>query len=93
MAKLVRVIDMERCMGCRACIAACLTENYYTPVSHVYRSEDPFDFGVDDGGEHYVTSLACACPKTYVVDGVEYVSSNHNTTRGVEMCRLRWVPV
>ncbi len=33
MSKLVRVIDMERCMGCRACIAACHMENHYTPGS------------------------------------------------------------
>ena len=33
MTKLARVIDMERCMGCRACIAACITENHYTPGS------------------------------------------------------------
>ena len=69
------------------------TENYYTPVSHVYRSEDPLDFGIDDGGEKYVTSLACACPKTYVIGAAEYVSSNHNTTRGVEMCGLQWETV
>ncbi|MEN8259222.1 MAG: 4Fe-4S dicluster domain-containing protein [Pseudomonadota bacterium] len=31
MAKLVRLIDMERCMGCRACIAACHVENHFTP--------------------------------------------------------------
>ena len=31
MTKLVRVIDMERCMGCRACIAACHVENHITP--------------------------------------------------------------
>jgi len=31
MTKLVRVIDMKRCMGCRACIAACHVENHFTP--------------------------------------------------------------
>jgi len=31
MTKLVRVIDMQRCMGCRACIAACHVENHFTP--------------------------------------------------------------
>jgi len=31
MSKLVRVIDMQRCMGCRACIAACHVENHFTP--------------------------------------------------------------
>jgi phenylacetyl-CoA:acceptor oxidoreductase subunit 1 len=31
MAKLVRLIDMKRCMGCRACVAACAVENYFTP--------------------------------------------------------------
>lgn len=31
MTKLVRVIDMERCMGCRSCIAVCFTENHITP--------------------------------------------------------------
>ena len=33
MAKFVRLIDMERCMGCRACIAACHVENFLTPDS------------------------------------------------------------
>lgn len=33
MTKLARVIDMERCMGCRACIAACHVENHLTPGS------------------------------------------------------------
>ncbi|NCN69580.1 MAG: 4Fe-4S dicluster domain-containing protein [Rhodoferax sp.] len=31
MTKLVRLIDQKRCMGCRACIAACATENHFTP--------------------------------------------------------------
>ena len=31
MAKFVRVIDMQRCMGCQSCVAACYVENHYTP--------------------------------------------------------------
>ena len=31
MTKLVRLIDQKRCMGCRACVAACAAENYFTP--------------------------------------------------------------
>lgn len=31
MTKFVRVIDTKRCSGCRACVAACAVENYYTP--------------------------------------------------------------
>lgn len=31
MAKLVRVIDTERCFGCRSCVAACEVENHFTP--------------------------------------------------------------
>ncbi len=29
--KLARVIDTKRCMGCRACVAACAVENHFTP--------------------------------------------------------------
>ena len=31
MTKFVRLIDMKRCMGCRACVAACHVENHLTP--------------------------------------------------------------
>ncbi len=31
MTKLVRVIDTERCFGCRSCVAACAVENHFTP--------------------------------------------------------------
>lgn len=29
--KLVRFIDTTRCIGCRACVAACMNENFYIP--------------------------------------------------------------
>lgn len=31
--KFVRLIDTKRCMGCRACLASCATENHFTPGS------------------------------------------------------------
>ena len=31
MTKFARLIDTKRCMGCRACVAACAVENYFTP--------------------------------------------------------------
>ena len=31
MTKLARLIDTKRCMGCRACVAACAVENHFTP--------------------------------------------------------------
>jgi Fe-S-cluster-containing dehydrogenase component len=31
MTKFVRVIDTKRCIGCRACVAACAVENHFTP--------------------------------------------------------------
>jgi Fe-S-cluster-containing dehydrogenase component len=29
--RLVRLIDTKRCIGCRACVAACMNENFYIP--------------------------------------------------------------
>ena len=31
MAKFARLIDLNRCMGCRSCVAACAVENHFTP--------------------------------------------------------------
>jgi Fe-S-cluster-containing dehydrogenase component len=31
MTKFARLIDTKRCMGCRACLAACAVENHFTP--------------------------------------------------------------
>lgn len=31
MTKLARLIDQNRCIGCRSCVAACAVENHFTP--------------------------------------------------------------
>ena len=31
MTKFARLIDMNRCMGCRSCLSACAVENHFTP--------------------------------------------------------------
>lgn len=70
------------------------TEDYYTARTHVFRSEDPLDFGVGDASDFYVGPFPAAAPELYTMpDGREYVSSNHNPPLGTEMCRMRWVPV
>ncbi|MCJ7739582.1 MAG: hypothetical protein MUQ10_20095 [Anaerolineae bacterium] len=67
------------------------TENYAAARTHVFRSEDPFDFGVGDARDHYVGSIAVAAPEIVVADnGDEYITSNHDLRGGTMMCRLRW---
>jgi hypothetical protein len=67
-----------------------VTENYYDAVTHVYRSKDPLDFGIEVRDERYVGTIACAAPEICVVDGREYVSSNHDPVLGTQMCQLEW---
>lgn len=67
------------------------TEDYATARTHVFRSEDPFDFGVGDARDQYVGSIAVAAPEIVVADnGDEYITSNHDLRGGTMMCRLRW---
>lgn len=70
------------------------TENYYQAKTHVYRSEDPTDFGKDAASaqQKYVGLIACAAPEIYEIEGEEYVSSNHDPAGGTMMCRLKWIP-
>jgi hypothetical protein len=67
-----------------------VTEDYYEAVTHVYRSENPLDFGIEKRDERYLGVIACAAPEIYVVGGREYLSSNHNPVLGTQMCRLEW---
>ncbi len=71
-----------------------ITGNYSLARSHVYRSEDPLNFGrtTEAAQALYVGGLACAAPEIYQANGKEYISSNHNPPLGTQMCRLKWVP-
>lgn len=67
------------------------TANYAAARSHVFRSEDPTDFGIGDAAEHYVGPFPVAAPEVIVdEEGQEYITSNHDLEGGTQMCRLRW---
>lgn len=69
------------------------TENYVRARTHVFRSEDPADFGIGDAGSKYVGLIRVAAPEV-IVDprtGEEYITSNHDVDGGTTICRLRWV--
>lgn len=67
------------------------TEDYYKARTHVFRSEDPMDFGVGDASSKYVGLFPAGAPELYIIEGQEYVSSNHNPPLGTQVCRMKWV--
>lgn len=75
------------------------TENYYKARTHIFRSQDPSDFGVDDYSDrdfpahkYYVGRLRVAAPEIILdAEGNEYITSNHDVRGGTHMCRLKWV--
>ena len=70
------------------------TEDYASARTHVFRSADPFDFGIGDASDRYVGLIAVAAPEIIVdCDGAEYITSNHDLRGGTRICRLRWEEV
>jgi hypothetical protein len=67
------------------------TQDYATARTHVFRSRDPFDFGIGDASAKYVGRLAVAAPEIIVHDGNELVSSCDRMTEGITLTRLVWV--
>ena len=66
------------------------TENYPSGNTFVYRSEDPYDFGLDT--DRFLIGKIDAAAVEVVVDGdKEYLSSNKDVWSGVRLHRLRWV--
>jgi len=67
------------------------TQTYSSAKTHVFRSEDPLDFGIGDARDKYVGPIAVAAPEIVVdPDGREYITSNHDLRLGTQLCRLRW---
>lgn len=68
------------------------TLRYYNPITYVYRSADPLDFGIDGAGDRLITQLPVAAPEVIAgPDGREYLTSVHNPPLGMQMAPLRWV--
>jgi len=67
------------------------TENYYEKKTHVFRSADPFDFGIGDASDKYVGIFPAAAVEVYEIDGQEYVTSSHDPRQGEFMAKLTWV--
>lgn len=70
------------------------TKHYTRALTHVFRSEDPFYFGIGDASDKYVGCIAVAAPEIIVdSDGREYITSNHDVVAGTQICRLEWKTV
>jgi len=69
------------------------TEHYPSGKTHVFRSENPFDFGIVNARDKFVCSIYCAAPEIIVDSktGEEYITSNHDLTSGTQICKLKWV--
>ena len=68
------------------------TQHYASAKTHVFRSENPYDFGRSGAQSHYVCSIAVAAPEIIIGDdGMEYISSNDDLSGGTKLCRLKWV--
>jgi Glycosyl hydrolases family 32 N-terminal domain len=68
------------------------TEDYASARTHVFRSKDPLNFGIEDASSHYVCRLSVAAPEIIVYRGGEYISSCDRLTEGITLCKLDWVP-
>ena len=66
------------------------TKDYWKGQTYVYRSADPFDFGIDND-KYLIGQIDVAAPEIVVDGEKEYISSNKDLMRGVMLHRLKWV--
>jgi hypothetical protein len=58
--------------------------------TNVYHSRDPFDFGIDNDAEHYVTTLPVAAPEIFPHEGQWYLAALLPSLKGIQITRLEW---
>lgn len=66
------------------------TTSYRIPLTHVYRSTDPLDFG-RGSDDCWIGTIAVAAPEIVTDGGEDHVSSVHDLRGGVQLAALRWV--
>ena len=67
------------------------TSEYRPPArTHVYRSRDPFDFGLGTDAK-WVTTLRVAAPEIVQLDDQYYISTVEDLKGGVKLARLKWL--
>jgi hypothetical protein len=59
------------------------------PLTTVYRSPDPLDFGVEND-DYFIRELPVAAPEIILHDGQYYIASLKRSLKGIEMARLAW---
>ena len=67
------------------------TSEYRPPArTHVYRSKDPFDFGLGDDSK-WVTTLRVAAPEVVQVGDQFYISTVEDLKGGLQLLKMKWL--
>jgi hypothetical protein len=56
----------------------------------VYHSKDPWDFGVNNDAEHFVTTMPVAAPEIFEFEGKWYMAALLPSLKGIQISRLEW---
>ncbi len=70
------------------------TQRYaHPPVTSVFRSKDPMDFGVDEeANAKFVRAMAVAAPELFQYDGRWFIAALATDVQGIRIARLGWIP-
>jgi prepilin-type processing-associated H-X9-DG protein len=62
-------------------------------LTTVYHSTDSMDFGVNNDCEHLVGTLPVAAPEIVLHKGQYYIAALRSDLKGIQITRLKWVPM